>query len=170
MFLRLMLRSPRPLETPRALLVVEQQPGAGMLSWSAVVGDRAAPITDRWRPYILRIDSLPANSTPLQVRIELQAAGEVWVDDVQILDPPFSPSEHTALRKLIKLAEYQLEQRQYADCARFVDGFWGRYLTSTAPAPPPIAAAPPPPEAETAQRDTAPKGRLERLRGAWRWW
>jgi len=170
MFLRLMLRSPRPLETPRALLVVEQQPGAGSLSWSAGVGDRAAPITDRWRPYILRIDSLPATSTPLQVRIELQGAGEIWVDDVQILDPPFSPSEHTALRKLIKLAEYQLEQRQYADCARFVDGFWGHYLTSTAPAAPPIAAPPSPPAVETAQRDTAPKGRMERLRGAWRWW
>lgn len=169
MFLRLLLRSPRPLEHPQTRLIVEQSSG-GQLSWSAVAGGAAAPISDRWRPYILRVDDLPAqNATPLQVRIELQGAGEVWIDDVQILDPPFSPGEHTALRKLIKLAEYQLEQRQYADCARFVDGFWGRYLTSTAPAPP-VVAAPPPPAAETAQRAAPPKTMMDRWRGAWRWW
>ncbi|MFO0898864.1 MAG: family 10 glycosylhydrolase [Pirellulales bacterium] len=170
MFLRLLLRSPRPLENPQTRLVVEQSSG-GQLSWSAVAGGAAAPISDRWRPYILRVDELPAHqATPLQVRIELQGAGEVWIDDVQILDPPFSPSEHTALRKLIKLAEYQLEQRQYADCARFVDGFWGRYLTSTAPAPPLVADPPPPPAAETAQREPPPKSMMDRWRGAWRWW
>jgi hypothetical protein len=171
LFLRMMLRSPRPLETPHALLVAEQAPGSGQLSWSAVVGDAAAPLTDRWRPYILRVDALPSHPpAPLQVRIELQGTGEIWIDDVQILDPPFSPSEHTALRKLIKLAEYQLEQRQYADCERFVDGFWGSYLTSTAPAPPLVADPPAPPAAETAQREPAPQTRLERWRGAWRWW
>lgn len=171
LFLRLLLRSPKPLENPQAMLVVEQSPGSGHLSWSAVAGGDVAPIGDRWRPYILRVDELPAHqATPLQVRIELQGAGELWIDDVQILDPPFSPSEHTALRKLIKLAEYQLEQRQYADCARFVDGFWGHYLTNTAPAPPLMAEPPLPPDAETAQRDAGPKSRLDRWRGAWRWW
>ena len=94
------------------------------------------PITDQWEAYIFQIDDLPlAGLSELRVHFELAGPGEVWIDDVVLLHLVFNDNELNELSKILSLANFLRDNRQLAECARVLDGYWPRFLTENVPLP-----------------------------------
>lgn len=96
---------------------------------------RAAPppITAEWEPYVVRVDNLPPSATDLRVAVDLLGEGEVWVDEVQVQDLYFDPSECNELTKLFALANLYLGKGAAVDCERLVRGYWAEFLRTHVP-------------------------------------
>jgi len=97
-------------------------------------GKSASPLSTQWTQYWFQIDDLPTNGlTDLRVGFDLMGAGEVWLDDVQIFDLWFYDNERDDLIKNIGLADFNLSSGQLADCQRFLEGYWPRFLKQHVP-------------------------------------
>ena len=100
----------------------------------------------------------------LRIGFDLMGPGEVWVDDVQILDTWFSRTELGQLEKDLALARFQLEQGRVLDCQGFLDSYWPRFFKTYVPLVPalqPVRRNPPMdvmerPAATTAERPVPP--------------
>jgi hypothetical protein len=115
----------------------------------------AAPASEAtlgWVRYSFPVDDVPSEGlTALRVRFDLASAGELWIDDIEVYDLPFNPSERLELSKLISLASVKLEAGQLADCARLLEGYWPKFLLAYVPltnTTAPIAERPAPPQTE----------------------
>jgi hypothetical protein len=94
----------------------------------------AAAAAGQWVRYSFPVDDLPSQGLgDMSIRLELLAAGEVWVDDVQVFDLAFSESERVELGKLITLASVRLQAGQLADCTRLLEGYWPQFLVTNVP-------------------------------------
>ena len=94
----------------------------------------AGESTSNWVRYSFPVDDVPSEGlSNLRVRFEVVSAGESWIDDVQVYDLPFNPSERLELSKLISLASVKLEAGQLADCARLLEGYWPQFLLAHVP-------------------------------------
>ena len=92
-------------------------------------GDNQIHIGNQWTHFQLQLDDLPpTNVEKLQVRFDLMTPGCVWVDDVQVFDKAFSPSELDHLGKILALADFQLHQNQLVDCMHELEGYWPKFL------------------------------------------
>jgi hypothetical protein len=88
-----------------------------------------APLDAQWRYFIFTVDNLPlAGLSDLQVRFDLMGAGEVWIDDVVVLDLALSDNERTELSRMVTRAQFSLEDGRLADCVRVLDSYWPRFL------------------------------------------
>jgi hypothetical protein len=99
-------------------------------------GQPAQPLSEQWseRPYLLPIDDLPASGlSELLVGFDLMGPGEVWIDDVRIFDLYFQVNEQDELLKKAAMADYQLENGKFADCAAYLYGYWPRFLLEHVP-------------------------------------
>ena len=122
------------------------------------------PIGSSWTQFVFAVDDLLLEGvSQVRVRFDLMGAGEVWVDDVQLFDLAFGEIERRELAKLITVAEYQLQTRRFADCARLLDGYWPRFLEAFVPLEPAPPVAQTPSEPETAPPPRT--GVLDRLKG-----
>ena len=98
------------------------------------------PLSDKWEPYMVRIDDLPSQVTDLRVAIDLMGRGEVWVDEVQVFDLWFDANERNELLKLSALANLYLGKGAALDCERITRGYWGQFLERHVPLhDPPLA-------------------------------
>ncbi len=94
----------------------------------------ASESTLGWVRYSFPVDDVPSEGlSALRVRFDLASAGELWIDDVEVFDLPFNPSERLELSKLISLASVKLEAGQLADCARLLEGYWPQFLLAYVP-------------------------------------
>jgi hypothetical protein len=113
------------------------------------------PINVEWTRFIVHVNDLPlpAKKLPqLHVRFELAAAGEVWIDDVQLCDVWFTREEQRYLVRLLAPTDARLQDGQVADCIRLLEGYWPRFLIENAPLPlTPIAR----PEPREPQREAS---------------
>jgi hypothetical protein len=110
-------------------------------------GHSAQPLTTEWKPYLFPIDNLPPTGlTELRVGFDLMGEGQVWIDDVLVFDLWFQDNERDELRKMIALADLQLSEGRLAECQRFLQSYWPRYLMEN------VAVAAP----RTAVRELAP--------------
>jgi len=115
------------------------------LSLEGKVGDvpyvREAPIgagngvhqlRGSWSQYAVDFPDLPTDGlSPLRIRFGLLGAGEVWIDDIELFELERLKSEQRlALANSFEFAERKLENRQYTDCLRQLDGYWPRFLMS----------------------------------------
>jgi hypothetical protein len=93
-------------------------------------GNNVEPISENWsRPFLFKVDDLPAEGlSDLHLRFDLIGPGEVWIDDVKLVDLPFEHKECTELTKLIALADLKLKGKQLADCSQLLDGYWPHFL------------------------------------------
>jgi len=128
------------------------------------VGQTAANPGD-WVLYSFPVEQLPTSElSPLRVRFELVRGGEVWIDDVQVR--AFNDSELIELSKLNALASMHLEKRQYADCARLLEGYWPQFLVANVPlANTPIAQRPKLPEPPPVEEPAKKPSLFESMRG-----
>lgn len=116
-----------------------------------------------WVRYSFPVDDVPSEGlSSIRIRLDLMSAGEVWVDDLQVFDLPFSESERVELSKLISLASVKLEAGHLADCARLLEGYWPQFLVANVPlTQAPIAQRPREPVAPPAAKKP---GVLDNLR------
>lgn len=156
---------------------------------AAEEGTRPLPLGTDWAQFRFPLGALrPEGISELRVGFDLMGEGDVWIDDVQVDDLWFADVEQRELLKSIANADFQLTTGQVADCLRFVDGYWPRYLRTYVPLPAPGEPAadgelfPPPPggnprngqarrerrkDADKAQKDEETPGMMERWRNWW---
>jgi hypothetical protein len=105
-------------------------------------GKESPPLATEWAEYILPIDDLPPEGlTDLRVGFDLMSQGVVFVDDVQVHSLWFLEDERRELLKSIALADFQRGKGRLADCQRFVESYWPRFLQEHVALPHPGAAA-----------------------------
>lgn len=145
----------------------------GFYRYATVGGDSVTALDGEWRQFVFQVHDLPmAGIAHVQVRFETIGAGEVYLDDVRVVDCDFTEAERLQLSKMITLAEYKLERNELGDCAKLLDGYWPRYLDehlpTTATGPEPAAAKVMTATREAPRRDPPPQpppaGVRERLR------
>jgi hypothetical protein len=107
-------------------------------------------LQSKWSPFLLQVDDLPAtNLSNLRVRFDLMAAGTVWIDDIQIYELYFNAdpnsSEQAQLKKIVAAAIVDLQDKQFGDCLRELDGYWPRFLNTYVSLPLAVANQPQPP-------------------------
>jgi hypothetical protein len=88
-----------------------------------------------WVRYTFPLDYLPSEGlSELRIGLELQGAGDIWIDDVQVFDLAFSDAERYELSKLITQASVMLvEKGQLSDCAQLLEGYWPQFLVAHVP-------------------------------------
>jgi hypothetical protein len=130
------LRVAKANQQPTLRLAIEGTSSDGHYSPFAMVGagTNVAPIGAQWSEYILKIDDVPASGlSPLRVRFDLVGAGEVWIDDVQLLHLLFADAERDQLAKLLELPAFQLQEGKWGECLRELDSYWPRFLLANVP-------------------------------------
>ncbi|MBB77085.1 MAG: hypothetical protein CMJ75_21475 [Planctomycetaceae bacterium] len=131
----------------------------------ANVSDDRFKLDAQWKLFHVPFGKLPLDGLQdLRIGFDLMGPGEVWVDDVQILDTWFSRTELGQLEKDLALARFQLEQGRVLDCQEFLDSYWPRFFKHYVPLVPalqpvrrnqPLEAAEQP-AAATAERPVPP--------------
>ena len=92
-------------------------------------GQPVRPIQKQWSPYRFPLNDLPLEGmTDLQVGFDLMGEGDVCIDNVGVYDLWFADNERDELLKNIATAHVQLSTGQVADCERFLDSYWNRFL------------------------------------------
>jgi hypothetical protein len=122
----------------------------------ATLGNSAEKLSNQWGTggYAFRREDLPLDSRgKMRLKFELVGPGEVWIDNVQLYDLLFpitfyerSEPEKLELVKLITATDNALENGQYAECARKLEGYWPRFLNAYSPAAAQTIATQPPAE------------------------
>ncbi|MCA9119301.1 MAG: family 10 glycosylhydrolase [Planctomycetaceae bacterium] len=118
-------------------------------------------------PYLFHCDTLPTDLENVSIGFDLVGEGEVWIDDVEVYDLYFFDTELNELIKNVATAHFQLEDGRVADCERFLDGYWPRFVIEHVPpnrvaqlprANPPERSATPGPSQPTAPPEDKPSG------------
>ena len=121
-------------------------------------GSPIRPVDSTWGRYVLKLDDLPKTGRDdFRLRLDLLGAGEVTIDDCQIL-LALSKDEHVMLQKTVALAHQDLQDKKFGDCVRALEGYWPQFLEhSLIIEPAPIARRDPPPARprKTAKKEDA---------------
>lgn len=139
------MRVDKPESQPPLRMAIEGRlDGRTYYRFATVGGGRStSPLNAQWTQYWFQIDDLPTSGlTDLRVGFDLMGAGEVCLDDVQIFDLWFYDNERDDLIKNIGLADFNLTSGQLADCQRFLDGYWPRFLKQHVPREPLLVRGP----------------------------
>jgi hypothetical protein len=123
---------------PGLRLSVEGAHDGAMYNPFAMVGGGAgaAPLPGDWATsqFILKIEDVPAAGlSDLRVRFDLIGPGAVWIDDVQLYHLEFDRTERFKLAGRLVLAAKQLEDGNWGECQRELDGYWPRFLSANVP-------------------------------------
>jgi hypothetical protein len=129
--------------------------------YAAVGGPRpnAEQLPNKWKQIALGVNDLPLDSQgKMRIKFELTGGGEVWIDQLQLYDVPFSlsfyersESERLELVKLRRDVESAHDNNQIADCVQLLDGYWAQFLLAYTPPVQPAVAARPTAPATTAK-------------------
>jgi hypothetical protein len=138
-------------------------------------GQLARPVPTGWQQFVFMVPDLPGEGvSELRARLDLMGPGEVWVDDVQLFEMVFDEEEHIALVKLTSINTKKLYEGKVADCQRFLDSYWPRFLAAHVPlindpATAPDASRPTaqtePPAASPPVQEAKKPGFFDRLKG-----
>ncbi|MEO8496104.1 MAG: hypothetical protein ABI614_13620, partial [Planctomycetota bacterium] len=79
-------------------------------------------------PFLFHCDTLPTNLDKVSIGFDLVGEGEVWIDDVEVYDLYFFDTELNELIKNVAVADFQLDEGRVADCERFLNGYWPRFV------------------------------------------
>jgi hypothetical protein len=105
-------------------------------------GQPVRPIQKEWSPYRFPLTDLPTSGlTDIQIGFDLMGEGDVYIDQVSVYDLWFADNERDELLKNIATADIQLSNGQAADCERFLDSYWSRFLQDHVPLSSPRVAA-----------------------------
>jgi hypothetical protein len=92
--------------------------------------------SDEWKLFEFKADDLPLSQLEdLRIRFDLMGRGEVWIDDIEVVDLRFTDNERTELSRILTHAHFALEGSQLDDCRRLLEGHWAGFLTQHVPLP-----------------------------------
>ena len=131
-------RIPAGAKQPPLRLAIEAQVNGQpyyRYAWvGANVSDERFRLDANWKLFHVPFGKLPLDGLEdLRVGFDLMGPGEVWIDDVQILDTWFNRTELGQLEKDLALARFQLEQGRILDCQEFLDSYWPRFFKAYVP-------------------------------------
>jgi len=139
-------------------------------------GKSVPAIPDTWSaaPFVAQIDDLPVGGpTEMTIGFDLMGPGDVWIDEVRVYDNYFQVNEQRELLKNVATANSQLDRGKLIECARYLDGYWPRFLIEQTPPPARVARVqpaatvprqpPPPAEKPSAWERFTPKLRFPSL-------
>jgi hypothetical protein len=151
---------------PQIRLALEGVPQTQQFYRAAVMGAGTdKPIPPQWQPIVFPVDDLPPEGLQqLRFRVDLNGAGSLSIDDVQLSDLWFRNSEKTQLSGIIARSVFQLNQNQLGDCQYELEGYWPRFLKANVPLPPPVAAAPQPAENPPPEKAATKPGVVDRVK------
>jgi len=87
------------------------------------------PLKTDWELFLVRIDDLPTRGlTDLRVAIDLMGAGEVWADDVQVVDLWFDKTERKRTVEEDRAGELLLGKGEVAQCEQVLRGYWPEFF------------------------------------------
>jgi hypothetical protein len=129
-------------------------------------GRRVSQVAAEWAPILLHLPAdLPVSATgELAVRFDMLGPGEVWIDNIQVSEIYFDPTELKELIKNAASANVKLQAGDLAYCEQSLQNYWAKFileyvpaprLTQLTPAATRAAAAPQPPP--TPQEEKPPK-------------
>jgi hypothetical protein len=165
------LRVDDPSAQPQLRLALESLPQGQQFFRGGLLGaGTGTPIPNQWKQFIFPVDDLPSEGLQqLRFRVDLNGAGNLSIDDVQLFDLAFDKSEITQLSRIIALGDFQLNQNQLGDCQYELDGYWPRFLKANVPLPPPpIADVPPAAETPPPDKAAAKPGVVDRVKDLFR--
>lgn len=87
---------------------------------------RNSDLSAGFKNFLFPLDEVPDRASDLQVRVELNGRGTLWIDDVRFL--LFRQKEPNQLTKIRAFAYRQLEQNRPDECYRQLVGYWPRFL------------------------------------------
>lgn len=99
-------------------------------------GNKVDPVQEDWpqRPFLFHITDLPASGLEsLMVGFDLMGPGEVWIDEVTVYDLYFFGNEVNELLKNAANADFHLDKNDVAECDRYLNSYWPRYLIEHVP-------------------------------------
>jgi len=174
-----------PARQPKLRLAIEGKQGGQVYYMKANVGasedgHEVKPLAAHWTRYRFPLTTLPAKGlTDLRIGFDLMSAGEVWIDNVEVLDMDFENSELAEMIRVFSLARVQLDAGELVETQRFVDGYWPSFLrrhaplqdapASPTPASPPLPQVRPPVVADPAAQPPTPRA-AEGKKGWWPEW
>jgi len=162
------LRAANAASQPELRLALEGSLRGRNYDRFALVGAKSGvPIGVQWAPYVFQVDDLPLRGlSNLRIRLDLLGPGEVWIDDIRLVDLAFNENELRELAKLITLADVKRQNGQLRDCIRLLEGYWPHFLEANVPLKPAGVArkpARPQPKKPPEQPKDVP-GLLERMK------
>jgi hypothetical protein len=155
------------------------QPDAKLYAWVEyqAAGDVQPPryaslgaiesLGPQWKDVEAAFDDLPlASGGQMRIQFHLAGTGQVWVDSVRLYDLHFTQAQQVELGKRAYAARAALEEGQWMDCQRLVDGYWPRRVVELVP-PAQVASRPVDSEhpADPSNAATSRKSLGERVRG-----
>jgi hypothetical protein len=129
---KLWLKVPDAKQQPPVQLVVEDNDGyrvSGPIGLFA--SDDENKIPEGWKWFAFAVNDLPNDgSRQLRFGLDLHGAGEVSMDNVEIVDFHFDTDERIQLNTMVIIASGNLNDREYGKCLRELDKFWPRFIIS----------------------------------------
>ncbi|MGL6226970.1 MAG: hypothetical protein ACRC10_10155 [Thermoguttaceae bacterium] len=91
---------------------------------------RSSPVEGvHWRNIRVPFTQLPLEElSDLAIRFELQGAGTVWIDDVQMERLSFSEQERLELMRLISVVRFRQANDRFSDALNLLESFWPQLL------------------------------------------
>jgi hypothetical protein len=120
-------------------------------------------LTPQWTRFAISVPDLPLSGlSDLRVGFDLMSDGEVWIDDVTLLDLWLEEREYDELLKSASAARLQVETGRLYECHLFLESYWPALLRRHVllEEPPATAALPPtPPQARRLLPAISARGR-----------
>jgi len=134
----------------------------------ASLGQGGPALSDQWRKFTIPF-MLPTDSDrQLRVRIDVSADAEVWIDELQLSEPPLDERTYQEVVFQINLAGVLLDKGKYSSAAHLLEGYWPRFLLEHVAVQqvPRVAARQNQEEVRDAVKDAPDPGVFDRLRRA----
>ncbi len=134
------------LQLPLRLIVMGKTK-AGNFFRTANLASQEAGIGKEWRRLNIHVNDLPlAKEIQISIGFELYGKGDVWIDNIQLSDTHFSPSEIERLTGIFSQFPARIASGNIAPCVSTLECYWTRFLRehiaqSVPPASEPVAAA-----------------------------
>lgn len=134
--LAMWLRVADDAHPPTVRVGVEGDQGGREWSRAALLGStvESQRLQTTWTQYVFEVPDLPSDTLrDLRITIDVVGSGQVWIDDLEMLELDFSETERLELSKVITTIEYQRKSGELAECLRMLEGYWPRFLRTYVP-------------------------------------
>jgi len=116
------VRAPREIPSPLAV----QVSASGVNYVSNVRVDKM--LTPEFQEASVTFSDLPVDATNLQLRFQLVAPGELWIDQLHTSDKSLSQREKKELDRILDVTYDQLDVGDLLACYDTLSGYWPRFL------------------------------------------
>lgn len=87
-----------------------------------------------WHSMLVPFTNLPLEGLEqLSLRLDMEGAGTVWIDDMRLYNIAFTEQERTELVRMMSLGNFRLAKERFSDSIAQLEEFWPQMLTANIP-------------------------------------